>query len=651
MFAASKTSKLAVAAPTTDPYFNYVSALINADGTNGAQNNTFVDSSANNYSITRGGDSTQGSFSPYGSLWSNYFDGQNDQLRFSNAVGVAGSAFTICFWFCPLSSSVIGLFDSGPGSTNGFRNYPANSIQDQNDGTVSFAGSYFVNQWNWMCITKSGTSFTVYVNGNSVGSAVCSATMLDSSFTIGTINTGADGSYNGYIADFQVLSAAFNLQPPSAPSTVNAYTNILTCNSNRFVDKSTNNYAIAISGNPSVERFSPFKLGSEYNSATMGASGFFGFPSGSISNVSLSPTALSSVSVYTIEFWAYNFAAAWPDQTILGPWTPNLIRESSGQLQIYLAGSNKFNTTWVRSQWNHVALANDATSLRLYINGVLINSTSSQSINLSSIIVASQATNSSGNDRWNGYISDFRVLNGTALYTGSTYTVPTAPLTAITNTAVLLNFKNGAIIDAAMQNDFATAGSAQISTSIKKYGTGSVSLNGTNSYLISLYQSSQLMGSGNFTIEGWIYPTASTGFAFRPILASSLFNVTGNSDLQYHLYLDASGYITFKCFSGTTAYTVFQGTGVTLNTWTYVAVVRNGVNLTLYVNGTSVSTIATLSTLSLNSSTSFTLRYGGYVQSSTFYYFAGNLDEFRVTKGIARYTTNFTPPVSAFPNY
>jgi len=73
-----------------DAQFNYVTMLLHGDGTNGAQNNTFLDSSPNAYTITRVGDTTQGSFSPYGSNWSNYFDGTGDYLSLASNV-----AFTV----------------------------------------------------------------------------------------------------------------------------------------------------------------------------------------------------------------------------------------------------------------------------------------------------------------------------------------------------------------------------------------------------------------------------------------------------------------------------------------------------------------------------------------------------------------------------
>ena len=75
--AATKSGKTATAA-AADPYFYDVPLLLSGDGTNGAQNNTFIDGSTNAFTITRNGNTTQGSFSPYGSLWSNYFDGSSN---------------------------------------------------------------------------------------------------------------------------------------------------------------------------------------------------------------------------------------------------------------------------------------------------------------------------------------------------------------------------------------------------------------------------------------------------------------------------------------------------------------------------------------------------------------------------------------------
>ena len=60
MFGASKTASGSNLGPS-DPYYEYVTMLLTGDGTNGAQNNTFLDSSTNAFSITRNGNPTQGS--------------------------------------------------------------------------------------------------------------------------------------------------------------------------------------------------------------------------------------------------------------------------------------------------------------------------------------------------------------------------------------------------------------------------------------------------------------------------------------------------------------------------------------------------------------------------------------------------------------
>ena len=64
-----------------DPYDNFNTLLLQADGiANGSQNNTFLDSSTNNFTITRNGNTTQGSFTPFSSqpgAWGNYFGGSD----------------------------------------------------------------------------------------------------------------------------------------------------------------------------------------------------------------------------------------------------------------------------------------------------------------------------------------------------------------------------------------------------------------------------------------------------------------------------------------------------------------------------------------------------------------------------------------------
>ena len=113
-------------APAVDPFFYSVTSLLHGDGTNGGQNNTFLDSSTNNFTITRNGNTTQGSFSPFSQTgWGNYFDGNGDELTLSNttAAQVGSGDFSIeCFVFPTRQTNTFaqGLITYGiVGSTTG----------------------------------------------------------------------------------------------------------------------------------------------------------------------------------------------------------------------------------------------------------------------------------------------------------------------------------------------------------------------------------------------------------------------------------------------------------------------------------------------------------------------------------------------------
>ena len=87
----------------TDPNFKNTTLLLQADGTgSGSQNQTFLDSSTNNFTITRNGNTTQGTFSPFSQTgWGNYLPSTSDYFQFNGTQAIGAfstNAYSIEFW-------------------------------------------------------------------------------------------------------------------------------------------------------------------------------------------------------------------------------------------------------------------------------------------------------------------------------------------------------------------------------------------------------------------------------------------------------------------------------------------------------------------------------------------------------------------------
>jgi len=103
------------------------------------------------------------------------------------------------------------------------------------------------------------------------------------------------------------------------------------------------------------------------------------------------------------------------------------------------------NTVITVGTWHHIALVRASGTLTLYVNGVSVMSQSGIGYNSTanrSVDIAYSAAQ--GNGYFNGRMSNFRIVSGTALYIGSTITVPTAVLPKISGTQLLLNTTNDA---------------------------------------------------------------------------------------------------------------------------------------------------------------------------------------------------------------
>jgi hypothetical protein len=423
---------------------------------------------------------------------------------------------------------------------------------------------------------------------------------------------------------------------------------------NTFLDGSTNNFTVTRNGNTTQGSFNPFVSTYPYAVATNGGSAYFTYGTGAYLSLAANAAfTIPSSTSFTIEAWVYIGDLANANGNII---CANQ-QASSGYLFLYnptiglrfYAGSGAIDinqgsvTGWTANTWYHVAaVRNGASAITLYRNGVSVaTGSSTSSFGTGTYFVGGSPSDSA---YMNGYISNFRLVNGTAVYT-TTFTPPTAPLTAVTNTALLLGMSNAAIFDNTMLNNLETVADAQISTSVFKYGTGALKFNGTTDYLPTPAKTAFNVGAGDFTVESWIYPTVAQN-AYVVGQTDASFTAANTS---LYVYITSLRIPRITVYVGGSFYDAISSTAVTLNTWTHIAAVRDGATLRIYVNGVQTGTVS-VTTLTVNTSTASVSvgRAGDYAGQ----YFPGYIDDFRFTKGICRYPsgTAFTPPTAAFPN-
>ena len=214
------------------------------------------------------------------------------------------------------------------------------------------------------------------------------------------------------------------------------------------------------------------------------------------------------------------------------------------------------------------------------------------------------------------------------------------------NVSLLLhgNGANGSttIIDSSPTPKTVTAvGNAQISTAQSKFGGASILLDGAGDYLQSPSSTDFQLGTGDFTLELWIY---SLGFAGAPNFNDygALFDYRTANVSQVNVLLTFLGSSTLVLYvNGATR---IAGSAISTNTWTHVALSRTSGTTKLFINGSQEGS----NYADTNSYTSSVFRTGSNIAGDAF--FNGYIDDLRITKGIARYTSNFTPPTAPFPD-
>jgi Concanavalin A-like lectin/glucanases superfamily len=187
------------------------------------------------------------------------------------------------------------------------------------------------------------------------------------------------------------------------------------------------------------------------------------------------------------------------------------------------------------------------------------------------------------------------------------------------------------------------AGGAARSATESKFGGYSAYFDGTDDYLTLADSADFAFSNGNFTIECW-FKQAATGGTY----ALCAQRTTTTSSYSFAFQITGST-LTFICStSGTaTTHTVTSSYTQETSNWHHAAAVRNGTNLIVFIDGVAGTSVG-ISTTALADSAAV-LSIGADTTGSSNQY-NGYIDDLRITKGVARYTANFTPPTVTHPD-
>lgn len=635
------------------------------------QNNRFRDNSVNNATFTATGSNViVERFSPFPAAnrvttnvsdsGSVTFDGSGDYMTVphSGAFNMGTEAFTAEFWMNPAAAPTgyaMTMISSYNAANQGWEVQWRSSPQAIRFGFGDFAlidreflSSTYVGRWTHVAVSREANGNTrMFFNGVQQGATVNLSTAAlnsnSSTFNIGLLSWATGQFYNGFLSNVRVVkgSALYtsDFTPSTTPLTAITGTSLLTCQSAQTVtDASTNNFTVTRLGDAKASEVSPFKRSSltYCGSAYFSGTGDLRLPSTSV----LSPGTAD----FTVEGWV-NMTAVAETNGIFQISDSGYFNGVSGvAVQAYglywytYANGDIYGGTVMAtlSQWYHFALVRNNGTTKLYVNGVAIISYA-DTRNYTGTFMGIGNLYDPGTDsrRMRGYMSNFRYVRGTAVYTAN-FTPPTAPVTAINGTALLLNFDNAGMNDVVASGNFNTV-SATTSTNVTKYAAASTEF-APGRYLLSTSPVSlHTFAVGDFCIEAWVNIT-SVGAACVIWDQRRVGGATQNGPYMT-FYVNSSGRLEAYVNAAV------NGTGSTVlgtSVWRHVAICRSGTTTRMFLDGVQ------------DASWSDSTNYGSGTAMIGWDWFGTGttgtfrVEDLRVTR-FARYTSNFTPPALSLP--
>ena len=572
-------------------------------------------------------------------------DGNSDYLTVPGPGTLAASSnWTLeCYFYCTGTTSgtyrIVGANESVNGSEYTFIRIRNGKYQFFTDNAYSNElGSATFNTWVHIAFTKTGTTLRGFVDGVKVYEATDNNSDTISTFVVGW-GYGTE-YFPGYISNVRFVNGTSlyksNFTPQTAELTkIHNTTHLLAQSSSSATEEATGKTVTAV-GTAAASTTNPSLVNGFDTSGSVYFDG-----NGDYLSIPSSSDLTFGTGDFTVEMWVYaenftNRGTLYDSRPSGGTAGITIGHESStGELKVYMnatSGSDQIvdSTDFAIGRWYHIAVTCESTSVRLFVNGVLKDTGTGRDLsNTNAVNIGYKTYTSSSYNYFNGFISNVRVIKGTALYT-SNFSPTYTELTNLPNTKLLaLQSSSSATAYAVSPGAITAYGDAtESSTSPDLISpnslTGSVAFDGNGDYLSTADNSDFDFGTGDFTVE--LFTNNNSAQSGNPVLIGA--------NGGWYIQIKTGGTI-LEFYTGSTSITA---TGLNLEgAWHHIAVTKQSNSVRIFVDGVLQSTTANSDVTNLAN----TLYIGNYSGSSLHY--LGYISNVRVIKGTALYTAAFTP--------
>ena len=525
--------------------------------------------------------------------------------------------FTIDFWIYPtiaqVNKTILGnLTSPGEGDTTFHLGYANNAVNlipifhTYDTTLLESSTALTLNAWNHLAVTRKENTFYMFVNGiltDSITMTIDLSASKDLFVGQSNVHLSSNGSPTCYMDELRIVkngalwSSGFIPPTLEASETIPAQPNpdiLLHFNGvnagTTFIDSSLVGHAVTANGTAQLSTANA-RFQNDDNAALITQNTL---TDADYISVTYESDLLLGVIDFTIDFWCKDtigYPTGDGDYLI----TQNLTTSSApGNWGISFTGtaSNRYlKVEWINAvsvleshtgttdiddgEWHHIAMTRTASTLYLFIDGVLEFSDGT----------AGLINFNAPNDWYIGQASvlmdEVRAIVGQAMWTTTfeplffEYPTPIAPTI---QESLLLKFEDistpTTMVDSSTNLNVVVAnGNASITTNDPRINLGSLLLDGTGDYLVVTGDTSITL-TNQWTIETWIRPD---GLGGQQYIASY--------DTDWILYIDGNQIKAFFTANGPTTFTLIGTTTMTNGRWEHIAISRVGLQYGLFING------------------------------------------------------------------